>query len=105
MLMCDAVGSEVQALIKELAIRRVENRSATHSDQSQHLVEGTEALRLWQRFSFALQRALSFRTCHHLCRQRVALASTRQIRLQSPVFIHAHYTKGVTGFEGREGAI
>ena len=36
------VGSDVHALIKELAIRRVEHRSETHSNESQHLVEGTE---------------------------------------------------------------
>ena len=105
MLMCDEVGSDVHALMKELATRRVEDRSATHSDESQHLVEGTEVARLWQQFSFALQRAFSFRARPHLCRQGVALASTRQIRSQRPVSIHAHCTKGVTGFEGREGGI
>ena len=40
------VGSDVHALIKELAIRRVEYRSETHSNESQHLVEGTEVARL-----------------------------------------------------------
>ena len=35
----DEVGSNVHALIKELAIRRVEHRSETHSDQSQQLAE------------------------------------------------------------------
>ena len=56
------VGSDVHALIKELAIRRVENRSETHSNESQHLAEGTEVTRLRRRFSFVLQQALSFRT-------------------------------------------
>ena len=43
---CGNVGSDVRALIKELAIRRVEHRSETHSYESQHLVEGTEVARL-----------------------------------------------------------
>ena len=37
-------------------------------------------------------QALSFRTCHHLCRQGVALAGTQQLRLQGPVPVHAHRT-------------
>ena len=102
---CGEVGSDVHALIKELAIRRVEyNRSETHSNESQHLAEGTEVARLWRRFSFVLQQALSFRTRHHLCRQEVALASTRQLRSQGPVSAQAHRTKGVTGSEGQKGA-
>ena len=32
--------THVHALIKELAIRRVEHRSETHSNESQHLAEG-----------------------------------------------------------------
>ena len=48
--------------------------------------------------------ALSFRTHHHLCRQRVALAGTRQVRSQGPVSVHAHRTERVNGSEGREGA-
>ena len=74
---CGEVGSDVHALIKELAIRRVEHRSETHSNESQHLTEGTEVARLRRRFSSVLQQALSFRTRHHLCRQGVVLASTR----------------------------
>ena len=101
---CGKVGSDVHVLIKELAIRRVEHRSETHSNGSQHLAEGTEVARLWRRFSFVLQQALSFRTRHHLCRQGVALASTRQLRSQSPVSVQAHRTEGATGSEGREGA-
>ena len=85
---CGDVGSDVHALIKELAIRRVPHRSETYSNESQHLAEGAEVARLRRRFSFVLQQALSFRTRHHLCRQGVALASTR----------------GVTGSEGQEGA-
>ena len=63
---CDDVGSDVHALIKELAIRRVQHRSETYSNDSQHLAEGTEVARLRRRFSFVLQQALSFRTRHHL---------------------------------------
>ena len=74
---CGDVGSDVHALIKELAIRRV-----------QHV----------------LQQALSFRTLHHLCRQGVALASTRRPHSQGPASVQAHRTGGVTGSEGQEGA-
>ena len=101
---CGEVGSDVHVLIKELAIRRVEHRSETHSNEYQHLAEGTEVARLRRRFSFILQQALSFRTRHHLCRQGVELASTRQPRSQGPVSVQAHRTEGVTGSEGREGA-
>ena len=101
---CGEVGSDVHALIKEFAIRLVEHRSETHSNESQHLAEETEVARLRRRFSFVLQQALPFRTRHHLCRQRVALASTRQLRSQGPVSIQVHRTEGITGSEGREGA-
>ena len=43
------------------------------------------------------------RTRHHLCRQKVALASTRQPHLQGPVSAQAHRTGGVTRSEGQEG--
>ena len=101
---CGEVGSDVDALIKEFAIRRVEHRSKTHSNESQHLAEATEAARLRRRFSFVLQQALSFRTRHYPCRQGVALASNRQLRSQGPVSVQAHRTEGVTGSGGREGA-
>ena len=101
---CGEVGSDVHALIKELIIRRVEHRSEIHSNESQHLAEGTEVARLRRRFSFVLPQALLFRTHHHLCRQGVALAGTRQLRSQGPVSVHAHRTEGVTESEGREGA-
>ena len=100
---CGDVGSDVHALIKELAIRRVQHRSET-SNESQHLAEGTEVARLRRRFSFVLQQALSFRTRHHLCKQGVALASTRQPRSQGPASVRAHRTGGVTGSEGQEEA-
>ena len=94
MATCGEVGSDVHALIKEPAIRRVEHRSETHSNESQHLPEGTEVARLRRRFSFVLQQALLFRTRHHLCRQGVALASTRQLRSQGPVSVQAPYRGG-----------
>ena len=103
---CGEVGSDVHALIKELlvVIRRAGHRSETYSNESQHLAEGTGVARLRRRFSFVLQQALSFRTRHHFCGQGVVLASTRQLRSQGPVSVHAHRTEGVTGSEGREGA-
>ena len=101
---CGDVGSGVHALIKDLAIRRVQHRSDTYSSESQHLAEGTQVARLRRRFSFVLQKELSFRTHHHLCRQGVALASTRQPHSQGPASVQAHRTRGVTGSEGQEGA-
>ena len=50
-----------------------------------------------------LQQALLFRTRHHLCRQGVAPASTRQLRSQGPVSVHTHRTEEVVGFGGRKG--
>ena len=67
-------------------------------------MEGTEVGRLRRRFSFVLQQALSFRTRRHLCRQGVALASPRQLRLEGPVSVQVHRTGGVSGSEGQEGA-
>ena len=101
---CGDVSSDVHALIKELAIRRVQQRSETYSNKTQHLAEGTEVARLRRRFSFVLQQALSFHTRHHLCRQGVALASTRQPHSRGPASVQAHRTGGVTGSEGQEGA-
>ena len=101
---CGDVGSDVHALIKELAIRRVQHRSETYSNESQHLAAGTEVARLRRRFSFVLQQVLSFRTRHHLCRQGVALASTRQPYSQGLASVQAHRIGGVTGSEGQEGA-
>ena len=103
MLTCGDVGSDVHALIKELAIRRVQHRSETYSNESQHLAEGTELARLRRRFPFVLQQALSFRTRHHLCRQGVALTSTRRPHSQGPASVQAHRT-GLTGSVGQKGA-
>ena len=96
---CGDVGSDVHALIKELAIRRVQHRSETYSNESQHLAEWTKVARLRRRFSFVLQQALSFHTRHHLCRQGVTLASTRQPHAQGPTSVQAHRTGEVTGSE------
>ena len=52
---CGEVGSDVHALLKELAIRRVEHRPEAHSSESQHLARGKEVARLRRRFSFVLQ--------------------------------------------------
>ena len=100
---CGGFGSDVHALVMELAIRGVKHRSEIHSNDSRHLAE-TEVARFRRRFSYDLQQALLFRTRHHLCRQGVALASTRQLHSKGPVPVHAHRTEGVTGSEGREGA-
>ena len=43
---CDEAGPDVYVLIKEFAISRIEHMLETHSDASQHLVEGTEVARL-----------------------------------------------------------
>ena len=100
---CGAVGLDVHFLIKELAIRQEEHESETHSNESQNLVEGTEVAHLRRRFSIVLQQTLSFGMRHHFCRQRVSLASTRQIHSQGPMSVHAHRTEGINGSEGREG--
>ena len=91
------------SLIKDLAIRCVEHRSEKHSDESQDLVEGTEVVRLRRRFSFVSQQTLSFRMRHHLCRQEVVLASTRQLHFQGPASVHAHRIEGLTGSEEKGG--
>ena len=62
---CGEVGSDVHALIKELAIRRVDHRSEIHSIGFERTVEGANVARLRRRFPFLLL-ALSFRTRHHV---------------------------------------
>ena len=44
-----------------------------------------------------------FRTRHHLGRQRVAVACTRQLRSQGLVPVHAHRTEWVIGFGDENG--
>ena len=104
MLTCGQVGSDVYALINELAIRRVEHRLEIHSNESQHLAEGMEVARLRRRFPFVLQQVPLFFPRHHLCRQGVVLASIRKLGSQGSVSVHAHHTEGVTGSRGRKGA-
>ena len=52
---CGEVSSDVHALIKELAIKRVERNTGIHLEETRHLAEGTEIARLRRRFSFVLQ--------------------------------------------------
>ena len=52
---CGEVDSDVHAFIKELVIRRVGPRSEIHSNESQHLAEGTEVARRRRRFFLVLQ--------------------------------------------------
>ena len=101
---CGEVGSDGHAVMKELTNRRVDHWSEIHTNESQHLVEWTEVARLRRRYSFILQKALSFHTPHHLCSQKVVLASTLQLLSQGPGSVHAPRTEGVTGPERREGA-
>ena len=82
----------------------INTHTHTHTHTQQHLAEGTEVARLRRRFSFVLQQAPSSRTRHHLCRQGVTLANTRQPHSQGPASVQAHRTGGVTGSEGQEGA-
>ena len=63
---CGEAGSDVHALIKVLAIRRVEHRLEIHSNESRYVAEGTEVARLRRRFSLVLQQAFVFRVQHHL---------------------------------------
>ena len=53
---CGEVGPGVHALIKELAIRREENSSEVHSEESRYLVEGTEIARPRRRFPSSYSR-------------------------------------------------
>ena len=72
---CDEVGSDVHALIKELAIRRVEHVSDIHSNESQHLAEGTEVARLQRRFYFFYSK--------HFHSARVTISADRGWRLRT----------------------
>ena len=101
---CGDVGSDVHALIKELAIRRVQHRSETYSNESQHLAEGTEVARLRRRFSFCFTAGTLIPHASPSLQTGVALASTRRPHSQGPASVQAHRTRGVTGSEGQEGA-
>ena len=97
-------GPDCAVMCNLINIHTYIHTTETYSNESQHLAEGTEVARLRGRFYFVLQQALSFRTRHHLCRQGVALASTRRPHSQGPASVQAHRTGGVTGSEGQEGA-
>ena len=100
---CGEAGSDVHALMKDLAIRWVEHRSETHSNESQHLAERTEVARLRRRFSFVLagtfipHASLSLQTEGGACGHPTAAFA-------SPVSVQAHRTEGATGSERQEGA-
>ena len=80
--------------------------SETYSNESQHLAEGTEVARFFGGDSllFYSRNSHSARTRHHICRQGVALASTRPSHSQGPASVQAHRTGGVIESEGQEGA-
>ena len=94
----------MHVFIEKLAIRRVGIRSEIHSNESGHLVKGTKVARLWRRFCFVLQQAISSRTRNHLYRQGLALAGTRQLRSQGSMSVHAYCIEGVTRSKIRKGA-
>ena len=66
---CGEAGSDVHALIKELAIRRVEHRSEAHSNESQHVAEGTFFVLFYSK---------------HFHSARVTIAADRGWRLRAP---------------------
>ena len=99
---CGEVGSDVHALMKELAIRRVQHRSETHSNESQHLAEGTEVARLWRRFYLFYSR--------HFHSARVTISADKGWRLRAPDSLvrkarrlYKRIVPGVIGPEGQEG--
>ena len=100
---CGDIDSDVHALIKELAIRRVQHRSETYSNEFQHLAEGTEVARLRRRFSFIYSR--------HSHSARVTISADRGWPLRAPDSPMRKASRlykrivpgGVTGSEGREG--
>ena len=65
--------SDVHALVKKLAIRRVEHRSKIHSDESHHIAEGNGSSTSSAAILFSFQQTLPFHTRHHLGKQGVAL--------------------------------
>ena len=69
------VDSDVDTLIKQLAIRLIENRSEIHSNKSQHLAERTEIARLRRGSRLFYGKYFHSVRRHHLCRQGVALVS------------------------------
>ena len=99
------VGSDVHALIKELAIRRVQHRSETYSNESQYLAEGTEVARLRRRFSFCFTAGIliphaspSLQTGGGACEHPTAPFARPGVCTTSASY------PGVTGSEGQERA-
>ena len=106
MLTCGEVGSDVHALIKALAIRRVEHKTETHSNESQHLAEGTEVERLRRRFSFCFTAGTfiphaspSLQTGGGACEHPKAPFSKPSVCARA-----SYRTERVTEFEGRAEA-
>ena len=99
---CGEVGSDEHALIEELAIKRVDRRSEIHSNESQHLVEGTKVARLRRRFffftacTFITRASSSLQTGGGACEYPTAPFA------RPGVCTRASY-RGVTGSEKREG--
>ena len=101
---CCEVGSNVHALIKELAIRRVQHRSETHSNESQHLAKGTEVARLQRRFflcftadTFIPHASSSLQTGGGACEHPTASFA------RPPVCTCASYRGGRVGLESEVG--
>ena len=69
--MCGTLGADTQALIKAMAVRRVDLTGTALTGQARAAAEGRETAHLRRRFSFVLHQALSSRTRHHLCCQGV----------------------------------
>ena len=104
--MCCEVGSDVNAFIKELAIRRVEHRFEIHYNESQHLAEGKEVGRLRQQLSFCFTEA---RTCIPHASSSLQTRSGARGHTADPfgrlgVSAHANCIKAIAGSEVREGA-
>ena len=71
---CGEIGSDVHALIKEFVIRWIEHMSEKYSNESQHLVEGTEVAR---------GDSLLFYS-RHVHSVRVTISADREWRLRAP---------------------
>lgn len=67
--MCETLGSDIQALTKVIAVKRVDLQDDVPTDQAPSAVELREITHLPLRFSFALLHALSRHTHHQLQRQ------------------------------------
>ena len=101
---CGEAGSDVHALIKEPAIRRVEHRSEKHSKESQQLAEGTEVAHLRQQFSIYLTADPSISYAPPSLQTGGGACEHPAAPFARPgVYTRASY-RGVTRSEGRERA-